>query len=254
VDSFLGIDIGNTNIKVGLWQQDRWQSIWRMQTLPDNLPDDYAALLGDFLNNQSIHAAAIASVVPSLTGIFVEIIHRTFGIAPMDVTARLKTGIQIDVDHPERVGADRIVNAAAAYALYGSPAIVVDFGTATKFEVISRQGVYSGGSIAPGIGISLDALVGQTALLSRVAIQPPPLAVPRNTTHSIQGGLFWGYVGLFEGIIARLRASMDDGSNATVIATGGFAGLFKEHTIAIQYIAPTLTLDGLRLIHSLNIE
>jgi type III pantothenate kinase len=166
----------------------------------------------------------------------------------------LKVGIQIDVDYPEKVGADRIVNAAAAYAVYGGPAIVVDFGTATKFEVISSKGVYRGGSIAPGIGISLEALVDQTALLSRVAIQPPLLPVPRNTIHSIQGGLFWGYIGLFEGIIARLRNSMDEGISATIIATGGFAGLFQEHTIAIQHVAPTLTLDGLKLIYSLNTE
>src|SRR5689334_12143263 len=127
---------------------------------------------------------AIASVVPSLTHIFIELVRRKFRVEPLITTSSLKTGLVIDVDFPEKVGADRIVNATAAYALYGGPAIVVDFGTATKFEVISRHGMYCGGSIAPGIGISLEALVNRTALLDMVAIQPSPKSIPRNTAHS----------------------------------------------------------------------
>ncbi len=209
MDSFLGIDIGNTNIKLGLWQRGHWRTIQRLPTDPAYFSDDYAPLIEGVLSEvhlepRTIQSAAIASVVPSLTGIFVELAQRYLDIEPMVITARLKTGVHVDVDFPEKVGADRLANVAAAYALLGGPAIVVDFGTATKFEVISRSGVYSGGSIAPGIGISLDALVSHTALLNRVAIQPPPNAIPRNTTHSIQDGLFWGYVGLTEGMIARL--------------------------------------------------
>jgi len=249
VESFLGIDIGNTNIKIGLWQHEHWHTIQRLPTDPAS-----AFVIEQFLGDapDTIQSAAIASVVPALTGVFVELTRRNLHIEPLVISARLNTGVRIDVDAPEKVGADRIANVAAAYALYGGPAIVADFGTATKFEVISRRGIYSGGSIAPGIGISLDALISHTALLDRVTIQPPPNAIPRNTAHSIQDGLFWGYVGLTEGMISRLRDSMDEGSSAMVIATGGFADLFHQHTIAIQHFAPTLTLDGLRVIQTLN--
>ncbi len=253
----LALDIGNTNIHMGLWSDNSWRFNWRAQTVAGRMPDEYAALIRNFLHDsnldyQLIHSVVIASVVPPLTSAFVELTHRYIGVEPLVVSAHVKTGIRVDVDQPEQVGADRIVNAAAVHRLYGGPAIVIDFGTATTFDVISREGNYIGGSIAPGIGIAMDALIGRTAQLYKVALEPPPSAVGRNTTHAIQSGLFWGYVGLVEGLVVRLRQAMPDGAVAKIIATGGLAPLFKDHMAVIQEIAPFLTLDGMRIIHELN--
>src|SRR5258706_8511066 len=253
----LAIDIGNTNLHLGLWQGDTWHLNWRVRTVQQKMPDEYAVLLGNFLRDsgfgwQAIRSVVIGSVVPPLTTAFIELTQRYIGVEPLIITSDVKSGIEIDVDQPEQVGADRIVNAAAVHKLYGGPAIVIDFGTATTFDIISRDGSYTGGSIAPGIGIAMDALVGRTAQLIKVDLEPPPSPIGRNTRHAIQSGLFWGYVGLVEGLVARLREAMPDGKEAKIIATGGLAPLFKEHTTVIQEIAPFLTLDGLRIIHDLN--
>jgi type III pantothenate kinase len=257
LSGLLAVDIGNTNIHMGLWQDNSWRFNWRARTVTGKMPDEYAVLLGNFLrdsglNWSAIHDVVIASVVPSLTAAFVELTQRYMHVEPLVVTARVKMNICVDVDQPDQVGADRIVNAAAVHRLYGGPAIVIDFGTATTFDVISRDGNYIGGSIAPGIGIAMDALVGRTAQLYKVALEPPPSSVGRNTAHAIQSGLFWGYVGLVEGLVARIKADMPDGADAKVIATGGLAPLFREHTAVIQEIAPFLTLDGMRVIYEDN--
>jgi type III pantothenate kinase len=255
--TMLAIDIGNTNVHLGLWRKNTWLYNWRVRTVPDKMPDEYATLVGSFLRDSnlsysSIHSVVIASVVPPLTSAFVELVRRYIEVEPLVVNARVNTGVKIEVDQPEQVGADRIVNAAAVHKLYGGPAIVIDFGTATTFDIISRDGSYTGGSIAPGIGIAMDALVGRTAQLIKVDLEPPPSPIGRNTRHAIQSGLFWGYIGLVEGLVTRLREAMPDGKEAKIIATGGLATLFKEHTTVIQEIAPFLTLDGLRVIHDLN--
>jgi type III pantothenate kinase len=259
LSGLLAIDIGNTNIHLGLWRDNTWGLNWRARTVTGKMPDEYAVLLGNFLRSSgldfsAIEHVAIASVVPSLTSAFVELTHRYMNVEPLVVTARTKMSIRIDVDQPDQAGADRIVNAAAVHKLFGGPAIVIDFGTATTFDVISRNGNYIGGSIAPGIGIAMDALVGRTAQLYKVAVEPPPNPVGRNTAHAIQSGLFWGYVGLVEGLVARIRAGMPDGADAKVIATGGLAPLFQEHTTVIQETAPFLTLDGMRVIYEDNQE
>jgi type III pantothenate kinase len=253
----LALDIGNTNIHMGLWCAGEWRFNWRARTVSEKMPDEYAVLVRNYLRDSgldytAIRRVAIASVVPPLTSAFVELTQRYIGVDPLVVSAHVKTGIRVDVDQPEQVGADRIVNAAAVHQLYGGPAIVIDFGTATTFDVISREGNYTGGSIAPGIGIAMEALVGRTAQLHKVALEPPPSPVGRNTAHAMQSGLFWGYVGLVEGLVARLRSVMPDGADAKVIATGGLAPLFREHTSVIEHIAPFLTLDGLRIIYELN--
>ena len=252
----LAIDIGNTNIQIGLWNGN-WDLNWRSQTVLGKMPDEYAVMLRSYLRSKgldldAISSVVIASVVPPLTSTFVELTRRYLDVEPLVISAHIKAGIRIDVDYPEQVGADRIVDAVAVHKLYGGPAIVIDFGTATTFEVISKDGYYIGGSIAPGIGISMDALVGRTAQLYKVALEPPPSPVGRNTTHAIQSGLFWGYVGLVEGLVARLREAMPGGSAAKIIATGGLAPLFRDHTPVIQEIAPFLTLDGMRIIYELN--
>ena len=250
----LAIDIGNTNIHLGLWHDNTWRLNWRARTVHDKMPDEYAVLLGSFLHDSgfewhSIGHVVIASVVPLLTSAFVELVRRYIGVEPLVVSARTPMKIRVEVDQPDQVGADRIVNAAAVHVLYGGPAIVIDFGTATTFDVISREGNYIGGSIAPGIGIAMDALVGRTAQLYKVALEPPPHPIGRNTAQAIQSGLFWGYVGLVEGLIARLKAVLPESDAVKVIATGGLAPLFREHTEVIQEIAPFLTLDGMRIIY-----
>lgn len=252
----LAIDIGNTNITLGLWQNSGWKIHWRARTVRDKMPDEYAVLVRSFLDEaglgyRAIDAVVISSVVPSLTLAFTDLVRRYMQIDPLIVDHRTPTGIRIDIDEPQQAGADRIVNAAAVHALYGGPAIVIDFGTATTFDVISADGAYQGGAIAPGIGIAHDALVERAARLHAIDLNPPPSAIGRNTIHAMQSGIFWGYVALVEGLAQRLKDAMG-AENVRIIATGGLASLFQQHTTLIDIIAPQLTLDGLRIIYELN--
>ncbi len=252
----LAIDIGNTNVHLGLWHQDKWLISWRARTVPDKMPDEYAVLLRSFLESSDLSYAAItgvaiSSVVPRLTTAFAQLVRRYIRVEPLIVTHKTDTGVRIEIDQPEQAGADRIVNSAAVVALYGAPAIVIDFGTATTFDVVSADGAYRGGAIAPGIDISQDALVSHTARLHKVDLQPPPCAIGTNTIHAMQSGVFLGYVAMIEGMVARLKAAMQD-ENVKVIATGGLAVLFDQNTNVIDLIAPELTLDGLRVIYDRN--
>lgn len=254
--SLLVIDIGNTNVTFGLWHADEWRITWRARTVPDKMPDEYAVLLASFLESadltyEVISGVAISSVVPRLTTTFVELVHRYIHVTPLVVTHDTKTGVRVEIDQPAQAGADRIVNSAAVVALYGAPAIVIDFGTATTFDIVSADGAYRGGAIAPGIVVSQDALVSHTARLHKVDLQPPPCVIGTNTIHAMQSGIFLGYVAMIEGMIARFKAAMND-QNVQVIATGGLAVLFNEHTDAIDLIAPELTLEGLRVIYEMN--
>jgi type III pantothenate kinase len=252
----LVVDIGNTNHTLGLWQAGHWVMHWRARTVADKMPDEYAVLMRSFLHGASLRrravtAIAIASVVPALTGTWVELARRYYGLEPLVITHRTDLGIRVAIDQPEQAGADRIVNAAAAYALYGGAAIVIDFGTATNFDMVTSDGAYRGGAIAPGIGISHDALVGRAARLHKVDLQPPPSPIGSNTIHAMQSGLFWGHVAMIEGMVARLKEAMraQFGEEAVrVIGTGGLSALFEQHTAAIDLTAPELTLDGMRLI------
>jgi type III pantothenate kinase len=253
----LAIDVGNTNVHLGLWKAESWALSWRARTVADKMPDEYAVLVRNFLNSadvgwKDITGVIISSVVPPLTRAFTEMVIRYGDIEPLVVTSQTKTGIRIDIDQPEQAGADRIVNSAAVSALYGGPAIVIDFGTATTFDVISADGAYKGGAIAPGINIAHDALVSRAARLHKIDLTPPPSPIGRNTIHAMQSGIFWGYVALIEGLVTRIKAALPEDGNVKVIATGGLAVLFNEHTSIIDIIAPELTLDGLRLIYELN--
>jgi type III pantothenate kinase len=254
----LAIDIGNTNIHLGLWRDGRWAVSWRARTVPDKMPDEYAVLVRNFLSTaevgfEAIDAVIISSVVPALTLAFRELVNRYTSIDPMIVTHETHTGIRVDIDQPEQAGADRIVNSVAAHALYGGPAIVVDFGTATTFDVVSEDGAYLGGAIAPGVGVAHDALVSRAARLHKVDFQPPPNPIGKNTIHALQSGIFLGYLSLIEGMIVRLKAAMDMGEKEiNVIATGGLSILFKPYTDMIDVIAPDLLLDGLRIIYERN--
>ena len=252
----LAVDIGNTNLTLGLWQNGQWAMHWRARTVHEKMPDEYAVLMRNFLHGASlrrraVNAMILSSVVPALTGTWVELAQRYFELEPVVVTHRTDTGIRVAIDQPEQAGADRIVNAAAAFALYGGAAIVVDFGTATTFDILTSDGAYRGGAILPGIGISHDALVSRAARLHKVDLEPPPSPIGTNTIHAMQSGLFWGYIALIEGMVVRLKAAMRDQFGETdvrVIGTGGLSALFEQHTSAIDLTAPELTLDGLRLI------
>lgn len=252
----LAIDIGNTNIHLGLWDGSAWRVSWRARTVSDKMSDEYAVLARNFLASanltvDAVSGVAISSVVPALTNTFVELSKRYIEIDPLVVTHKTDTGVRIEIDQPEQAGADRIVNAAAVVHLYGGPAIVIDFGTATTFDVISKDGAYRGGAIAPGIGIAHDALVSRAAQLHKINLVPPPDPVGKNTIHAMQSGIFWGYVALVEGLVKRIRESMTE-PDIKVIATGGLAVLFNEHTEIFDLIAPELTLEGLRIIHERN--
>ncbi|KAB2906475.1 MAG: type III pantothenate kinase [Anaerolineae bacterium] len=255
----LAVDIGNTNIHFGLWDGTMWRVTWRARTVANKMGDEYAVLLRNFLHSaeldfQDVQHVVIASVVPVLTDAFRELVPRYFQADLLNINHTINTGVKIDIDLPEQVGADRIVNAAAVKMLYGGgPAIVIDFGTATTFDVISREGAYIGGAISPGINVALDALVSRTARLYKVDLFPPPSAIGRNTSHALQSGVFLGYVSLVEGLARRLKAALqEDPDGVRVIATGGLAPLFNQHTDVIDEIVDSLTLDGMRVIWELN--
>lgn len=251
----LTIDIGNTNVTLGLYQGETLGPRWRLATDHHKMADEYGILLTSLmahakLDAPNVHGIALASVVPPLTGVFVQACEAFLGQAPFVVDAGVKTGVRIRYDDPKMVGADRVVDAAAVQKLYGGPACVVDLGTATTFDAISAEGDYLGGAISPGIGIAADALSQRTAKLTRVDLVRPPTAIGRNTVHAIQSGLIFGHVGMIEGMVARFRAEI--GPTMKVIATGGLAGLIASETKCIDIIAPWLTLDGLRIVWELN--
>jgi type III pantothenate kinase len=255
--ALLAVDIGNTNIHFGIWMNNQWRVSWRARTVADKMADEYAVLLrnflrGDGLRMKQITGVVISSVVPALNRTFDELVERYFGIEPLFVTSRTRTGVSIEIDQPEQAGADRIVNAAAVVALYGAPAIVIDFGTATTFDVVSSSHAYRGGAIAPGINLAHDALVRYAAQLHKIDLKPPPSAIGTNTIHAMQSGVFLGYVALVEGLVVRLKAAMGESAPIQVIATGGLAPLFQQATPMIDRIAPELTLEGLRMIYELN--
>lgn len=249
------IDVGNTNITLGLYEGETLGPRWRMATDHQSMPDEYGLLFDSMFKHAGIRVEqldgiCLASVVPPLTGIIVEACRKYMHQDPVVVDAGVKTGVRVLYEDSKAVGADRIVDAAAVQQLYGGPACVVDFGTGTTFDAINAQGDYLGGAIAPGIGIAAEALFSRAAKLMRVDLQRPPSAIGRNTTHAMQSGLLFGYVGLVEGLVARFRQELGD--DMKVIATGGLAEVVAKETDILQIIAPWLTLDGLRIIWGLN--
>jgi type III pantothenate kinase len=251
----LCIDVGNTNITFGLYRGDELGPHWRIRTIHEKMPDEYGILMDQLFRHrgycaEQITGVAIASVVPPLTPVFTDVSRDYLGQAPLVVDAGVRTGVRIRYDNAREVGADRVVDAVAVRALYGVPACVVDFGTATTFDALSADGDYLGGAIAPGIGIASEALFERTAKLPRVELTRPPAAIGSNTVHSIQSGLLFGYVGLVEGMVARFRAEL--GGDTRVIATGGLAEVIARETNVIDIVDPWLTLHGLRLVYAQN--
>ncbi len=251
----LTVDIGNTNINLGVFNGAKLKATWRMATRVHRMPDEYASLILHLFEHEGIDAAKITdaimcSVVPPLSGVFQEMCRRYLKVTPMMVEAGVKTGVRIAMDNPREVGADRIVNAVAAHQLYGGPVIVIDLGTATTFDAVSKEGDYLGGAIAPGIAIATEALFSRTAVLPRVELSHPKRAIGRNTVAAMQSGIVFGYAGLIEGIVSRIQNEL--GVKAKVVATGGYAELLARETPAIEEVNPDLTLLGLRLIYEMN--
>lgn len=260
----LAFDVGNSNLTIGLYQEASLVEIWRIQTVHARTADEYGLLIRQFLHqsgrrDQDVDAVIVASVVPALTGTIEALSERLFGVRAMVVGPGLKTGVPIRYDPPKDVGADRIVNAVAAFAKVGSACIVVDFGTATTFDSITDQGVYDGGAIAPGIQISMEALFLRAAKLPRIDIARPKSVVGKSTVESMQAGVFFGYVGLVDGIVRRMQAEMQERREPAarekpirVLGTGGLAPIIHEASETIEEVDEGLTLEGLAMIHRMN--
>jgi type III pantothenate kinase len=252
----LVMDIGNTNTVVGVYDNNTLINHWRLYTDRDKSADEIAMIIMNLfghhgISHRSINAIAISSVVPTMMGALEEMCRKYFNIEPLVVGPGVKTGINIRYENPKEVGADRIVNAVAAYEIYGGPIIVVDFGTATTFCAISEKGEYLGGCIAPGITISTEALYQRAAKLPKVELVKPPQVICKNTVNSIQAGIVYGYIGLVDHIVKLMKKELGR-EDTKVIATGGLAGMIAEGSGTIQEIAPYLTLEGLRIIYQRN--
>ena len=251
----LTIDLGNTNLTLGLYDGGELGPRWRLATDHERMPDEYGLQFLGLLTHagrtpDDLTGVAMASVVPTLTPRVIEACIRYLKQDPLNVDTGVKTGVRILYDPPRAVGADRVCDAAAVQRLYGGPACVVDFGTATTFNAITKDGDYLGGAIAPGLGIAADALFQRAAKLNRVDLARPPSVIGKNTPHALQSGLLFGYVGLVEGMVARFREELGD--KMIVIATGGLSETVAKETPVIDHLAPWLTLDGLRIIWELN--
>ena len=251
----LCVDIGNTNIVLGVYDGEHLLTHWRVATDQHKMPDEYGLQLLGFMQHAGIAVgditgACLASVVPPVTDLILEMLSEYLGQRPLVVGTGVRTGVSVRYDSPREVGADRIVNAAAAYRLYGGPACIVDLGTATTFDALSEHGDYLGGAIAPGIKLAAEALFLRTAKLPRVDLHRPPKAIGANTVDAMRSGILFGYVGLVEGMVARFRQELGPGMR--VIATGGLADVIAAETRVIEHVDPWLTLKGLRLIYQLN--
>ncbi len=250
--SLLVVDVGNTNTVLGLFQGKNLAADWRLATRRDATADEVGILLNGLLGSQksTVARGIVATVVPSLHFPWKAAFRRYLGLDALFVEPGIKTGMPILYENPQEVGADRIVNAVAAFEKYGGPCIVVDFGTATTFDVINRAGEYAGGVITPGVTISAEALFSRAARLSRVEIRRPSSVIGKTTTASIQSGLYFGYLALVDGLIDRIAAEMEEPPR--VVATGGLAELLGKASARIQEIDPHLTLQGLRILDERN--
>lgn len=251
----LTIDIGNTNLTLGLYNGETLDAKWRLATDHSRMPDEYGLQMLGLLQNArrdtgELEGICLSSVVPPITSRIVQACEEYLDLSPLVVTHELKTGIHILYDNPAAVGADRVADAVAVQQMYGGPACVIDFGTATTFNALDRDANYLGGAITAGINLAAEALSARTAKLPPIDLQRPPNVIGRNTIHAMQSGLLFGYVCMVEGMVARFRQEL--GQDTKVIATGGLSTVVAKETQVIQIIAPWLTLDGLRILWGLN--
>lgn len=251
----LVVDVGNTNVVFAVHDGSSWRGTWRIATEPQRTSDEYAVWLLTLLTYSGLKAAevdraVIGTVVPAALYHLRRLCRDWFSTEPLIARSTLDWGFDIKVDNPAEVGADRLLNSLAAHQAYAGPLVVVDFGTATTLDVVNADGAYMGGVIAPGINLSLEALHKAAARLPRIGIGRPQAVIGRSTVPAMQSGIYWGYVGMIEGLVARIQAEWD--APLKVVATGGLAPLLAEGTTVIQVIDPDLTLDGLRLLADRN--
>ena len=251
----LVVDAGNTNIVFAVHDGTGWRGSWRIATEAQRTSDEYAVWLLSLLahsglKREAVTGAVIGTVVPAALYHLRRLCRDWFDVEPLVARANLDWGFEIRIDNPEEVGADRLLNALAAHRNYRGPLVVIDFGTATTFDVVAEDGAYLGGVIAPGINLSIEALHRAAARLPRIGIGRPQSVIGRSTVPAMQSGIYWGYVGMIEGLIARIKAEF--GRDLKVIATGGLAPLLAEGTAVIERIDPDITLDGLRMLAERN--
>ncbi|MBN8611560.1 MAG: type III pantothenate kinase [Deltaproteobacteria bacterium] len=252
----LALDVGNTNTVLGLYDGAALQHSFRVESSKGRTADEHLVLLLTLLDvaelaRSAVHATIIASVVPSLTETISIAVRRAFGHEPVIVGPGVRTGMPILYENPREVGADRIANAVAAFERVKAAVVVVDFGTGTNFDCVNGKGEFVGGVIAPGLNISAEALFSRAARLARIPIQKPTKVIGRNTTHSVQSGIVFGYVGLVDGLVDRIRTELGP---VRVLATGGLASLIAPESRTIEEVLPDLTLDGLRILYERNLE
>jgi type III pantothenate kinase len=251
----LAIDIGNTNVVIGVFDNEKLSAHWRVATNSQITSDEYAMIFKDLfgfagLEMRQITGVIISTVVPPILPVMTAMSRKYFRIEPLVVTHEIKTGITIRYGNPRELGADRIVNAAAAYRFYGGPLIIVDFGTATTFCAVTKEGEYLGGAITPGIKISAEALFQRASKLPRFEFIKPGQVIGGDTVSAMQAGIIYGYAGLVDGIVERMKKELSP--EAKVVATGGLAELVSPETKTIQDVRPQLTLEGLRLLYEMN--
>lgn len=253
----LTLDIGNTNIKCALFEDETLKKAWRMATDRHKTHDEYGVLLMMFLNHagyeaKDVEGIILSSVVPTINYTIEHMIDDYFGIEPLQVVPGIRTGINIRYDNPQALGADRICNAVAAQRYYGGPCIFIDFGTATSFGVISKKGEFLGGAICPGVKMSSEALTERAAQLPKVELVKPDSVIQRNTITNMQAGIVYGYVGQVDYIVRKMKAEIGGSEHIRVIATGGMARMIASETSTIDIIDGQLTLKGLRLLYERN--
>jgi type III pantothenate kinase len=252
----IAVDVGNTQTVVGLYDGESMVDSWRLSTVRERTADEYRLILTGLLRQdghrlEDLEGAVLASVVPSAKAAMIEVATGLVGDALVVVGPGIRTGMPINIDNPREAGADRVANAVAALTKYGAPVVSVDFGTSTNIDAVDATGALVGASIAPGLEVSLTALISGTAALRRVDLTPPPAAIGRNTVEAIQSGLLFGHAGMVDGLVERFVGEL--GGSPTVIATGGLASTIVPHCRTVSTVDPDLTLDGLRIIYEMNI-